>query len=75
MYKVPTIGTFFDTRNLNTLWGFVAELLKFVSPGIMIVVAILCVGMVLTIAIRAFKKGADDDDRRKNDEDYDVKYY
>lgn len=72
---MPNIGTFFDNRNLNTLWGFVATLLKFVSPGVMIVIAIFCVGMVLTIAIKAFKKGADDDEGRKKDDDYDVKYY
>lgn len=75
MYNVPNIGTFFNTRNMNTLWDFVAVLVKFIAPGIMIVVAFFAVGMVLTIAIKAFKKGADDDEKRNKDDDYDMKYY
>lgn len=74
--RIPEIGTFFDTKNMSTLWEFVATLLKFVAPGVMIFVAIVCVGMVVNLAIKAFKKGTDDDDdRRKNDDEYETKYY
>jgi len=75
-YRVPNIGTFFSTSNMDTLWDFVFVLTKFIAPGIMIVVAFFAVGMIIHAAIKAFKKGADDDDdRRKNDDDYDMKYY
>ena len=75
-YRVPNIGTFFSTNNMNTLWDFVFVLTRYIAPGIMIVVAFFAVGMVINLAIRAFKKGADDDDdKRKKDDEYDVKYY
>lgn len=74
-YRVPNIGTFFSTRNMDTLWDFVAVLLKFIAPGVMIVVAIFIVGMIIRAVIKAFKKGADDDDRRKDDDEYDMRYY
>lgn len=75
-YTVPNIGTFFDSKNLKTLWDFVAVLLKYVAPGVMILVAIFCVGLVINLVIRAFKKGSDDDDdRRKDDDEYDMRYY
>lgn len=77
--KVADIGTFFDAKNMNTLWDFVAVLLKYVAPGVMIFVAIVCVGMVINMAIKAFRKGTDDDNdddkRRKHDEEYDMRYY
>jgi len=75
-YRIPEIGTFFDTKNLDTLWGFVGTLLKFVAPGILIICAIVFVGMVITLAIKAFRKSVDDDDdRRKDDDEYDMRYY
>lgn len=75
-YRVPNIGTFFNSRNMSTFWDFVAVLLKYVAPGVLIVVAIFIVGMVVNAAIKAFKKGADDDDdRRKDDDEYDMRYY
>ena len=75
-YRVPNIGTFFNTNNMDTLWGFVVTLVRFISPGIMIVVAFFAVGMLIVAAIKAFKKGADDDDdRRKDDDEYDMRYY
>jgi len=74
--RIPEIGTFFDTKNLNTLWDFVAVLLKYVAPGVMIFVAIVVVGVVINMIIKMWRKGTDDDDdRRKNDDDYETKYY
>lgn len=74
--RIPEIGTFFDTKNLNTLWDFVGALLKFVAPGVMIFVALVVVGVVINMVIKMWRKGTDDDDdRRKNDDDYETKYY
>ena len=64
--------SFFDKARLAEFWDIVAGLLKLASPSVLIFVAIACVGMILTAAIVAFRKGADDDD---HDEDYDIKYY
>ncbi|MGF0472479.1 hypothetical protein ACQQ6W_23285 [Lysinibacillus fusiformis] len=75
-YRIPNIGTFFDTKNMEAFWGYVAVLLKFIAPGVLIVVAIFVVGMIINAAIKAFRKGADDDDdRRKDDDEYDMRYY
>jgi len=74
--RIPEIGTFFDTKNLNTLWDFVAVLLKYVSPGIMMLVAFTAVGMIIKMVIKMWRKGdGDDDDRRKNDDEYETRYY
>jgi len=75
-YRIPNIGTFFNTKNMDAFWGFVVALTKFIAPGIMIVVAFFAVGMLIKAAIKAFKKGADDDDdRRKDDDEIDMRYY
>lgn len=78
MYRVPNIGTFFTTGNMDALWNFVGALLKYVAPGIMIVVALLGVGMLIKMIIKSFKKGTDPEEdlrRRKDSDDYDMKYY
>ena len=64
--------TFFNKARLAEFWDIVAGLLKFASPSVLIFVAVACVGMVLTAAIVAFRKGADDEER---DKDFDIKYY
>lgn len=75
MYNLPEIGTFLTTQRLNVFWDYVGVLLKFIAPGVLITVAFFAVGMVLNVAIKAFKKGADNDDKRSKDDDYDMKYY
>lgn len=77
-YRVPNIGTFFTTGNTNVMWDFVVTLTRFIAPGIMIVVAFIVVGMVITLAIKSFKKGTETEEdvrRRKDTDDYDMKYY
>lgn len=64
--------TFFTDARLSEFWDIVAGLLKFASPSVLIFVAITAVGMLLTLAIKAFQKGADSED---DDKDYDIKYY
>lgn len=68
MYDV----TFWDSARLKEFWGIVESLLKFASPSVLIAVAIIAVGMVMTLVIYAFKKGANQDNR---DDDFDIKYY
>lgn len=62
---------FWNSVRLTEFWDMVGGLLKFVSPGVLITVAIIGVGMLLTIVINAFKQGAEDDD----DKDYEIKHY
>lgn len=64
--------TFFTPARLNEFWQMVVALLKLASPAVLISIAIIGVGMIVTIAIVAFKKAANQDD---DDEDYDIKYY
>lgn len=66
---------FWTSSRLSELWDIVGVLLKFVAPGLMIVVAIIGVGMLLKYIIDAFKQGADDERRNQDEEDYEVKYY
>jgi len=75
MYRIPQMGTFFTTQRLSVFWDYVGALIKYIAPAIMIAVAIAIVGMVLNVIITAFRKGADSEDRRKDDDDYDMKYY
>lgn len=63
---------FFTPARLREFWSMIEGLLKFASPSVLIFVAIMAVGMVLTIAIKAFKKGAETNDQ---DKDFDIKYY
>lgn len=63
---------FFTKARLKEFWDMVGGLLKFAAPSVLIFVAITAVGMLLIIAIKAFKKGADSEER---DKDFDIKYY
>lgn len=75
-YRAPNIGTFFNTKSMDTLWSFIVTLLKYVAPGVMIFVALFLAGVLLKMVVKIFKKGADDDDdKRKDDDEYDVRYY
>lgn len=77
-YRVPNIGTFFTTRNTSTMWDFVVTLMRYIAPGVMIVVAFFVVALVIKIAIKSFRKGTDQEEdvrRKKDTDDYDMKYY
>lgn len=65
--------TFFTSARLNEFWQMVVGLLSFASPAILISIAIMAVGMFVTMAIVAFKKASKQDD--DDDGDYDIKYY
>lgn len=64
--------TFFTPERLREFWEMVAGLLKFASPSVLIAVAIIGVGMLLTIVITTFKKGTKANDE---DGDFDIHYY
>lgn len=77
-YRVPNIGTFFSTKNVEVMWDFVVTLTRFIAPGIMIVVAFFAVGMMVALIIKSFKKGTETEEdgrRNKDKDDYDMKYY
>lgn len=78
-HRVPNIGTFFSSKNMETMWNFVVTLLRYVAPGVMIVVAFFAVAMMIKMIIKAFKKGTETDEdvrrRKDTDDDYDMKYY
>lgn len=48
--------TFYTPDRMREFWGFVETLLKMVSPGVMIVTAIIAVGILLIIIVNTFKK-------------------
>lgn len=78
--SINDIGTFWSSRNLSAFWDFVFVLLKYIMPGIMIVVAFFVVSMLLKATIRAFRSGADPDDddarrRTADDDDFEVRKY
>ncbi|MBG9585549.1 hypothetical protein [Cytobacillus firmus] len=62
---------FFNESNLALFWDYVRMLLEGVAPGVMISFAVVAVGFLLGIIIKAWKKAAKDDD----DRDYDYKEY
>lgn len=63
---------FFTSARLKEFWSMIEGLLSFAAPSVLIFVAISAVGMVVTLIIKAFRKGANSDD---DDKDYDIKYY
>lgn len=75
--KSNDIGTFWTSGNLSAFWDFVFVLLKYIMPGIMIVVAFFVVSMLLKVTISAFRGGTDPDDerRRTDDDDIEIKRY
>lgn len=68
MYEI----TFWDNNRLDEFWEMVMGLLKFASPGVLIIVAIAMVGLLLSIIIAAVKQASKNS---KDDDDFDIKYY
>lgn len=68
--------TFATPANMNIFWGNVKTLLGFAAPWVMIAVAIIAVGLLLMVVIRAFKDASKEDDPAHRDDDgYEVKHY
>lgn len=51
---------FYTTENMSLFWSYTKMLLQGISPGIMLVFAVVCVGLLLGIVVRAWKKSARD---------------
>lgn len=67
MYEIE----FFNNERMAEFWEMATGLIKFAAPGVLIFVAIMCVGLLLNIVIDAVKQGSKD----KDDDDFDIKYY
>lgn len=65
--------TFFTDARMQEFWGLVKALLLSVSPMVMISVALIAVGMLLTIIVNSFKQARSKDD--DDDSDYEIKHY
>lgn len=61
---------FLNSVNLGLFWDYVKMLLEGVAPGIMITFAVICVGFLIGIVVKAWKQSA-----KEEDPDYDYKEY
>lgn len=55
---------------MSLFWDYAKVLLETTAPGVMIWFALIGVGMLLTIVVRAWKESA-----KKDNEDYEYKEY
>lgn len=62
---------FWTNDNMATFWGYVKMLLETIQPGIMITVAIVAAGFLLSIIIKAVRKGEKD----KDDDEIEIRRY
>lgn len=69
---MPQINFFTEAR-MTEFWGYVKMLLSAASPAVLMAVALIAVGMVLSIVITAWKKSASD--KEGEDDDYEIKHY
>lgn len=72
MNEIPSMKFFTEERMLE-FWGYVRELLMSASPMVMLSVAVVAVGMFLTIIINAFKQARSNNN--DDDSDYEIKHY
>lgn len=69
---------FWTDRNFGEFWGFVKMLLQTISPGVMLVVAVVAVGLLLGVIIRTVKDASTDQVEKRyseDGEDYEVRRY
>lgn len=62
---------FFNSTNLSLFWSYVKMLLEGVAPGVMIAFAVVCVGFLLGIIVKAWKQSS----REEEERDYDYREY
>lgn len=62
---------FWTDANMAEFWGFSKMLLETTAPGVMIWFAIVGVGLVLTIVVKAWR----DSSKENSDEEYDYREY
>ncbi len=63
---------FWTTSNMNEFWGYVRMLLETISPGIMITVAVVAVGLLVGIVVSTWRKAQKD---QEQEQDYEVRRY
>lgn len=63
---------FFTPERMMEFWGYCRMLLISASPMVMISVALIAVGLTISIIVRIFAKAKEDDGA---DQDYEVKHY
>jgi len=63
---------FWNNARLSEFWDMVTSVLKFASPGVLIMVAVAMVGLLFSIVIGAVKQASN---KNKDDDDFDIKYY
>lgn len=63
--------TFATPENLAQFWDFVETLLRFAAPWVTIAVAIIGVGILITVIINAWTQGA----KEQEDDDIEVRHY
>jgi hypothetical protein len=67
---MPTLD-FFNADNMNLFWEYSKSLLSTAAPGVMIWFAIIGVGLLLSIIVKAWKDSAKD----KDDDDIEFREY
>lgn len=63
---------FWTTENMGQFWSYVKMLLEGISPGILMVVAVVAVSLLLGIIIKAWKESSSDQDK---DDDIEIRHY
>jgi hypothetical protein len=67
---IPTVN-FFNEENMTLFWEYCKSLLSTAAPGVLIVIAVMGVGMLITIIINAWKEA----NKKEQDDDYDYREY
>jgi hypothetical protein len=62
---------FYSTENLALFWDYVKMLLSATAPGVMIWFALVGVGLLLGIVVKAWKQSA----KEEENEDIEIKHY
>lgn len=65
---------FFTPANMAIFWDYVETLLKTISPGVMLVVAVSCVGLLLGIVVRSWVQ-ASKKDKDEEDDEIEIRHY
>lgn len=62
--------TFGGVKDMNLFWGYVKVLLGAVSNWVMLAVAVVAVGLLLGIVVKAWKESSKDVDHSDDDIEY-----
>lgn len=68
---MPSID-FYSTENLNLFWEYVKGLLQTTAPGVMIWFALVSVGLLLGIIVKAWRQSSKE---QEDDDDIEFRHY